>query len=43
MWQMGLKGVVRGKSIRTTVSDAAAPCPRDRVNRQFKAPQPNAL
>ncbi len=40
---MGLKGVVRGKSIRTTVSDAAAPCPRDRVNRQFTAPRPNAL
>ena len=43
MRQMGLKGVVRGKSIRTTVSDAAAPCPRDRVNRQFNAPRPNAL
>ena len=43
MWQMGLQGVVRGKSIRTTVSDAAAPCPRDRVNRQFTAPRPNAL
>ena len=43
MRQMGLKGVVRGKSIRTTVSDAAALCPRDRVNRQFTAPRPNAL
>ena len=43
MRQMGLKGVVRGKSIRTTVSDAAAPCPRDRVNRQVTAPRPNAL
>ena len=43
MRQMGLNGVVRGKSIRTTVSDAAAPCPRDRVNRQFTAPRPNAL
>ncbi|HZA92839.1 MAG TPA: IS3 family transposase [Gemmatimonadales bacterium] len=43
MRHMGLKGVVRGKSIRTTVSDAAAPCPRDRVNRQFKTPRPNAL
>jgi putative transposase len=43
MRQMGLKGVVRGRSIRTTVSDAAAPCPRDRVNRQFTAPRPNAL
>src|SRR5829696_6756413 len=43
MRQMGLKGVVRGKSIKTTMSDAAAPCPRDRVNRQFTAPRPNAL
>jgi putative transposase len=43
MRQMGLQGVVRGKSIKTTVSDAAAPCPRDRVNRQFTAPRPNAL
>lgn len=43
MRQMGLQGVVRGKSIKTTVSDAAAPCPRDRVNRQFKAPRPNTL
>src|SRR3712207_9115376 len=43
MRQMGLQGVVRGKSIRTTVSDASAPCPRDRVNRQFMAPRPNAL
>jgi putative transposase len=43
MRQMGLQGVVRGKSVRTTVSDAAAPCPRDRVNRQFTAPRPNAL
>jgi len=34
---------VRGKSIRTTISDGAAPCPRDRVNRQFNAPRPNAL
>jgi putative transposase len=43
MRQMGLQGVVRGKSIRTTLSDASAPCPRDRVNRQFMAPRPNAL
>ncbi len=43
MRQMGLQGVVRGKSIRTTVSDASAPCPRDRVNRVFTAPRPNAL
>jgi putative transposase len=43
MRQMGLQGVVRGRSIKTTVSDAAAPCPRDRVNRQFRALRPNAL
>jgi putative transposase len=40
---MGLQGVVRGKTIRTTISNAAAPCSLDRVNRQFKAPRPNAL
>jgi transposase InsO family protein len=43
MRQRGLKGVVRGKSIRTTLSHAAAPGPRDRVNRPFQAPRPNAL
>jgi putative transposase len=43
MTRMGLKGVVRGKAVRTTVSDRSAPCPRDRVNRQFQAPRPNAL
>jgi putative transposase len=43
MQAMGLRGVVRGKTIRTTISNAAAPCPLDRVNRQFKAPRPNAL
>jgi putative transposase len=40
---MGLQGVIRGKRVRTTISNAAAPCPLDRVNRQFKAPRPNAL
>ena len=43
MKAMGLRGVIRGKSIRTTVQDKAAPCPLDRVNRQFKAPAPNVL
>jgi putative transposase len=43
MRTMGLQGVVRGKRIRTTISNAAAPCPLDRVNRQFKAPRPNAV
>jgi putative transposase len=39
----GLRGVIRGKSVRTTVPDAKAPCPLDRVNRQFKAERPNEL
>jgi putative transposase len=39
---MGLQGVIRGKPVRTTISDKAAPCPLDHVNRQFKAPRPNA-
>ena len=40
---MGLHGVIRGKPVRTTISDKAAPCPLDHVNRQFHAPRPNAL
>jgi transposase InsO family protein len=43
MRAMGLHGVIRGKPVRTTISDKAAPCPLDRVNRQFKAPAPNRL
>lgn len=43
MRMMGLQGVVRGKKVRTTIQDPAAACPLDRVNRQFKAPRPNAL
>ncbi len=43
MQTMGLQGVIRGKPVRTTISDKAAPCPLDHVNRQFKAPRPNAL
>lgn len=43
MKAMGLKGVMRGKSIRTTISNKSAPCPLDLVNRQFRADRPNAL
>jgi transposase InsO family protein len=43
MRQMGLQGAVRGREVRTTVNNPAAPCPLDRVNRQFRAPRPNAL
>jgi transposase InsO family protein len=43
MQTMGLQGVIRGKPVRTTIGDRTAPCPLDHVNRQFKAPRPNAL
>ena len=43
MKRLGLAGAVRGKPIKTTQSDKAAPCPLDRVNRDFKAPEPNRL
>lgn len=43
MRRLGLKGVVRGKGVRTTIRDTSAPCPLDRVNRVFKAPAPNML
>lgn len=43
MRTMGLQGVIRGKRVRTTVSDKAAACPLDHVNRQFRAPAPNML
>ena len=43
MRAMSLAGVVRGKTVRTTVPNPAAACPLDRVNRNFKAPRPNAL
>jgi len=43
MHEMGLAGVIRGKPVRTTISDKAAPCPRDHVNREFHAPTPNRL
>jgi hypothetical protein len=43
MRDMGLQGVIRGKPVKTTISDKAAPCPLDHVNRQFKAPRPNVL
>ena len=43
MRQLGLQGVRRGKVVRTTVGDPKAPCPLDKVNRQFKAQRPNQL
>ena len=43
MRDMGLRGAIRGKPLRTTISDKAAPCPLDRVNRQFHASAPDRL
>ena len=43
MQRMGLQGIVRGRKVRTTVPNPAMACPLDHVNRQFRAPRPNAL
>jgi transposase InsO family protein len=43
MRQKGLRGVVRGKRIRTTVPDDAADRPMDLVERDFTATRPNQL
>lgn len=39
MRDLGLHGVIRGKPVRTTISDKAAPCPR---SRQSPVPCPGA-
>ena len=43
MAEMGLRGVVRGKVVKTTIPNPATPCPADHVNRQFTAARPNLL
>jgi len=43
MRDLGLKGEVRGRGVRTTWSDPAAANPLDRVNRNFTAERPNQL
>ena len=43
MRAMGLAGIRRGKTCITTVSNPKAPCPLDKVNREFKVSRPNAL
>ena len=43
MKRMGLRGVRRGKAVRTTLADKTAACPLDKVNRQFKADRPHQL
>ena len=43
MRDMGLKGAVRGKKVRTTTPDPANDCLMDLVNREFAATAPNRL
>src|SRR6056297_2494295 len=43
MRQLGIQGVRRGKRIKTTHSQPADQCPLDKVNRPFRATQPNEL
>jgi len=43
MRALGLRGVVRGRRIRTTIPDALAERPRDLVQRHFHATRPNQL
>lgn len=38
MKDMGIEGAIRGKNPKTTIPDKSQPCPRDKVKRQFKAP-----
>jgi putative transposase len=43
MRRLGLRGGIRGRMAKTTVSNKAKPCPLDKVNRQLRAARPNAL
>jgi transposase InsO family protein len=43
MREMGLRGAIRGKPVKTTIADKGLPCPLDRVNRQFRADRPDQL
>ena len=43
MRQMGLRGVVRGRTFETAISDGAAQRPADNVNRAFTATRANQL
>ena len=43
MGVLGLQGAKRGKTWKTTIPDAAAERPLDRVQRQFQAERPNQL
>jgi putative transposase len=43
MKRLAIHGVIRGKVKNTTVPDKGQPCPKDKVNRKFRAPAPNML
>jgi putative transposase len=43
MKTLKIKGVIRGKGVKTTRSNKATETPRDLVNRQFVAERPNQL
>jgi len=43
MRELGLRGVVRGRRVKTTVAVDELPRPADRVNRDFTVSRPNAL
>jgi putative transposase len=43
MRQLGLRGIVRGRYCKTTMSNTAADHPSDLVNRRFTATRPNQL
>ena len=43
MRDLGLRGVVRGRRLRTTIPDETAPRPADLVQRDFHPPAPNRL
>ena len=43
MRNLGLRGAVHGKSIKTTIPDTSAPRPADLVDRDFTASRPNEL
>ncbi|WP_134681151.1 hypothetical protein [Paracoccus ravus] len=36
MKDMGIQGIIRGKSHRTTIPDKKPPCPLDKVNREIR-------
>ncbi len=43
MWQMGLRGAVRGRKFKTTIPDDSVARPADLVMRDFTATRPNQL